>query len=252
VIATARHAQKNPQSDTQLTVEDYWTMLVLSPSGFFNLPLEMISPGKLEEVAKIKRDKGWKIVMGQRSQQTAEFSIIVYALRKVEEQWRQFNKYIGTLLVENFMDPETHSKLLFDDETFSRSKLYFWAIGCLNEFTVSIEDNIRQLRLFRKDRIPHPPKPPAKSPALPFPPPELLDLDEEAGKIEQSLEDLKAQFEAKLVTIQALRDGVSGFPSGPFAVFLRFCRANKFPSFSMPHLSEKRRGVIIWRRLVLV
>jgi hypothetical protein len=225
VITTAIPAQKNSQSDTQSMMEDCWTMLVLSPSDFFNLPLEinlspeMISPGTPQKVTEIKRDKGWKRVMGQRSQQTAEFSIIIYALRKVEGRWRDLNEYIGDLLVEDFMDPEAYSKLLFDDETFSHSKLYFWAIGCLNELTVSIEDNIKQLRLFRKDRIPQPPESPAKSPAQPFLPQELRDLDEEAGKIEQSLEELKAQFKAKLVTIQALRDGVSGFPPGLFAVF---------------------------------
>jgi hypothetical protein len=246
VITTAIPAQKNSQSDTQLMVEDYWTMLVLSPSDFFNLPLEMISPGTPQKVTEIKRDKGWKRVMGQRSQQTAEFSIIIYALRKVEGRWRDLNEYIGDLLVEDFMDPEAYSKLLFDDETFSHSKLYFWAIGCLNELTVSIEDNIKQLRLFRKDRIPQPPESPAKSPAQPFLPQELRDLDEEAGKIEQSLEELKAQFKAKLVTIQALRDGVSGFPPG-LSLSSQSCQANNFPSFSMPHLSEKRRGVTIWR-----
>jgi hypothetical protein len=73
VIIIARYAQKDPQSYTQLIVEDYWIMLILSPSGFFRLPKE------------INSDKNWKMVMGQRSQQTAELSIIVYALRKIEE-----------------------------------------------------------------------------------------------------------------------------------------------------------------------
>ncbi|KAE9365551.1 hypothetical protein N431DRAFT_101888 [Stipitochalara longipes BDJ] len=169
-------------------------MLILSPSGFFNSP------------AEIKSDKDWKITLGQKSQKGAELLIIIYALRKVEERWRQFNEYIGSLLVEDFMNPTAYLNLLFEDKNFSYSKLYFWAIGCLNEFTVSIEDNIKQLQLFRKERIPHPS---SKSPALPQ---ELLSLDEEAGKIAQSLEDIRAQFKAKSVTIQALRDGVSGLP----------------------------------------
>ena len=141
------------------------------------------------------------MVIGQRSQQTAKLSIIVYALRKVEEQWRQFNEYIGSLLVQDFMDPEAYSEPLFNDKNFSRSKLYFWAIGCLNEVNVSIEDNIKKLKLFRQARIPHPSEPPPKSPALPSLPQRLLDLDEEAGKIGQGLEDLKARCEGELVTI---------------------------------------------------
>ena len=189
-------AQKGLQSDTPSIVEDYWTMLILSPSGFFSSPDEKTL------------NKGLEMFLGQRSKKSAELSIIVYAFRKVEERWRQLNEYIGSLLIEDFMDPEAYSKLLFDND-LSRSKRYFWAIGCLNEFTVSIEDNIKQLELFRKDRIPHSSGSPSETPALPSLPQELLGLDEEAKKVKQSFEDLKAEFKAKLVTIQALRDGVS-------------------------------------------
>jgi hypothetical protein len=35
-------------------------------------------------------------------------------------------------------------KLLFDDENFTRSRKYFWAIGCLNEIELTIADNIEQ------------------------------------------------------------------------------------------------------------
>lgn len=40
------------------------------------------------------------------------------------------------------MDPDAYVTLLFDDDRFSRSRLYFWIIGCLNEFLISIEDNM--------------------------------------------------------------------------------------------------------------
>jgi hypothetical protein len=202
-------------------------MLILSSSGFFSSP------------TGAEADRDWKLVMGQRSQQTAEFSIILYALRKVEERWRQFNEYIGSLLVEDFMDPEAYTELLFDNETFSRSKLYFWAIGCLNEFTISIEDNIKQVKFFRKARIPYSPN----SPAMLSLPEELQTFDDEARKIGQSLEDLKAQFEAKLVTIQTLRDGVSGFPPS-LSLSPQKCPADEFHSFSMQHPFGKRRWLL--------
>jgi hypothetical protein len=50
------------------------------------------------------------------------------------------------------MDPEAYVKLLFDDGNFSRSRLYFWVIGCLNEFDISIE-HIKQCTLFREARV---------------------------------------------------------------------------------------------------
>lgn len=40
------------------------------------------------------------------------------------------------------MDPDAYVILFFDDDKVSRSRLYFWIIGCLNEFIISIEDNM--------------------------------------------------------------------------------------------------------------
>jgi hypothetical protein len=48
------------------------------------------------------------------------------------------------------MNPKDYVKLLFDDEIFSWSRLYFWVIGCLNEFDISIGDNIKQWKLFQQ------------------------------------------------------------------------------------------------------
>lgn len=164
------------------------------------------------------------IDVGHISRQTAELSCIVYALKEIDERWRKLNDHIASLLVEDFMDPKTYTTLLFDDETFSRSRLYFWILGCLNEFNVSIEDNIKQWKLFRQARISRVLDPPSKSPSKSSPEssPEsspftfdksrdftrLQELDKRAGEILRSLEDLQAQFKAKMAMVQALRDGV--------------------------------------------
>lgn len=157
-------------------------------------------------------DIKWKSVLSKKDLLIAEAIIIVVAIKKVEDRWRDLNEYIGSLLVEDFMDPKSYAMLLFDDETFSRSRLYFWIIGCLNEFNISIEDNIKQWKLFRQARI---------DPELE----KLEDLDIEekhrdklkklqnlymlGEEIRQGLEDVQSQFQAKLATVQNLRDGVS-------------------------------------------
>lgn len=202
MIATARHTQKVQQSNSQSKVEDYWTMLILSPTGFFTSSTGQKSAIDLGMVEK------------EASVHTAELSIVVHALRKVEMRWTQFNEYIGSLLVEDFMDPKAYTMLLFDDETFSRSRLYFWIIGCLNEFDTSIADNIKQLKLFRQTRIRDvsnsESQPAEGSLRLRF-----QTLKKETEEIQQNLEGLQAQFRAKLATVQALRDGVSSFaPAG--------------------------------------
>lgn len=95
----------------------------------------------------------WASLLGEQSLLFAETTTIVAAIRKVGDRWRDLNEYIGSLLVEDFMDPKSYAMLLFEDETFSRSRLYFWIIGCLNEFDISIKDNIKQWKLFRQARI---------------------------------------------------------------------------------------------------
>ncbi len=231
VITTTRHAKFGTRSYKYPTSSDwYWTILILSPSGFF-------SPKIVEQQA---------IDVGQASHRTAELFYIVSALKKVEAQWRGFNEYIRSLLVEDFMDPAAYSKLLFDDATFSRSRLYFWILGCLHEFDLVIEDNIKQWRLYRQARIvpildqahvspsrpssedpptgsadhsrssaEKRPEPAAKSTAKSAPPfdrPKDLDrlraLDKEGENICQSLKDLCQDFKVTQARVQALRDGL--------------------------------------------
>jgi cell division septation protein DedD len=220
------------------TGEDrYWTMLLLSPPKFFEKPLET-------RKWKTGPGKEWKKVGSQPNKLSAEIACIVYALKEVVSRWIKLNEYISELLMENFMDPEAYDKLLFDDENFTRSKLYFWIIGCLNEFDVSIEDNIKQWELFREARVieaklnakldakPHTKpdtnldaKPDAKPDTKPDTKPDAKPdakpvaklggleqfqaLLKEADNLRDALQDLRSQFQNKLTTVRALRDGVS-------------------------------------------
>ena len=152
--------------------------------------------------------------------------------KKFEAEWRGFSEYIGSLIVEDFMSPRTYSQLLFDDASFSRPKLYFWILGCLNEFDVVIEDNIKQWTLYRQARVDKllnrfaEPTPASSSEKSPETSPEkahgslptrrdpdkglkkFRELARKAEYIRQSLEDLRAQFKAKQSKVQALRDGL--------------------------------------------
>ena len=99
------------------------------------------------------------------------------------------------------MCPTDHDNLFFDDETFSRSRRYFWAIDCLSEFDVSISDNINQWNQYKAARLQH-----------------LLDqrvlseLDMQQFKhAERYLHMLQSQLEylrRKLAATKALRDAV--------------------------------------------
>jgi hypothetical protein len=87
-------------------------------------------------------------------------------------------------------DPDAHDSLLFDDDSFSRSRKYFWAINYLAELDTSISGNIVELdkaakrceRSFRR-----------------------AALEEQLGQLQYLRQRLQAQREDAI----ALRDGVS-------------------------------------------
>lgn len=197
MVATSSPKQDDSEAGVSLEGDCCWTILILSPSAFF--------PTSAEGIPATIANTGVSFT----SQQTAQLSFVVYALDKLEKQWTVLNEYIASLLVEDFMDPETYTKLLFDDEIFSRSRLYFWIIGCLNEFDVSIEDNIKQSRLFRQGRV-EPLLNSLRSQSIPEPQDStrLRDLEKRAEELEQGLEDIQAQFRAKIETVQSLREGL--------------------------------------------
>ncbi|KAJ8068610.1 hypothetical protein OCU04_002317 [Sclerotinia nivalis] len=74
------------------------------------------------------------------------------ALAHVTCAWNEIHEYFDNLVSEKvaFLDPQYHDTLLVDDEAFSRSKKYFWAISTLQELDISITDNIREVAKFVK------------------------------------------------------------------------------------------------------
>lgn len=230
MLATAKALTRVLESEKRSHADDlapYWTMLVLSPSGFFEKPREPKPESTTDVWEKaIALDTDWKIVRSQPIKIAAEVACIVYALKEVVKRWTNLNEYISKLLMEDVMDPEVYVQLLFDDETFSRSRLYFWVIGCLNEFDVSIADNIKQWELYRLARVI-----PALATnnanlsvgnpqALPLPSNShfdqkmdsangLVSLDIEAEELRETLEYLREEFRNKLRTVEILRSGVS-------------------------------------------
>jgi hypothetical protein len=68
----------------------------------------------------------------------AELFRITLELSEVVTCWASLDDYVGKLTIKDSMEPKAYAKLLFDDENFTRSRKYFWVIGCLGELDVSI------------------------------------------------------------------------------------------------------------------
>jgi hypothetical protein len=207
------HDIGNPLSRS---LEPLYTVLLLTPEAFqlssFGSPIS--SHGAF-----------MASVLSHPTKIEAEIFCISHSLEKVIRQWVILDGYLGELLAEDFMDPTEYVKLLFDDENFTRSRKYFWAIGCLGEFGNSVADTVKQWDLYFEARI----KPllDDENLAEALDAASLVRLDdmtsEEHGlqRLEEfralvrtvvnhreSLVDLQTQFRERLETVKSLRDGV--------------------------------------------
>ncbi|KAF7928991.1 hypothetical protein BELL_0247g00090 [Botrytis elliptica] len=160
----------------------------------------------------------------------AELECVELALSFVIERWKGLNVPFRELLEENFLDIEQYSNLLFDDEKFTRSRKYFWAIGCLTEIDNVLSDNIKQWELYYKEHL---------QPLLDdedtkhlldaaclYPPRErqsfrgdymlqrLKKTIQQAQTHVNALKELRSGFSRKLETTKALRDGCTGGEQG--------------------------------------
>jgi len=118
---------------------DFWTLLELRPASFPGLSSSIVgtlsSPTDVLHAALVVADK---------------------AMMKIHMYWREVLDYFDNLVSERdtFLQPDRHDSLLSDDETFSRSKKYFWAITTLKELDLSISDNLLQIRRLLDARAP--------------------------------------------------------------------------------------------------
>jgi hypothetical protein len=162
-----------------------YTVLLLVPSELF---IRVSEQQEFKLYDFIRHDTGIE----------AELFRITRGLAGVVNYWSALGDYFDILLVEDFMEPTKYSKLLFDDENFTRSRKCFWAIGCLSEFDVSITDDIKQWDLYYEGRI---------KPVLDKP--NLTELFGQARRHRDVLQNLRTQFRNKRENVKTLRDGVS-------------------------------------------
>jgi len=64
------------------------------------------------------------------------------------KEWIAISDYIEPFVANKltFLKPEEHDQLLFDDDTFSRSRQYFWVITTISEFIPIIDQTLDKWR----------------------------------------------------------------------------------------------------------
>ena len=84
--------------------------------------------------------------------------IIWNLLRSAIESWFEILLHMRDLLQEEgkptvILTPEMHDRLFFEDEFFSRSRKFFWAVDALETFEGAIKSTTREWVQFRRECI---------------------------------------------------------------------------------------------------
>ena len=144
------------------------------------------------------------LLRGRTHEMLDDMSDLVHlCLLTVIEKWEEIADYFDSLLVEKngLLNPEYHDSLLTDDDAFTRSKKYFWAIEFLKEAEHSISDNIKQLSRFIDLLTTNPPV--SEIGRKPF----STRLKKHYVTL-QKVEAVRKRFRSKIDEAKALRDGV--------------------------------------------
>ncbi|TGO14936.1 hypothetical protein BTUL_0046g00250 [Botrytis tulipae] len=161
----------------------YWTLLEMRPAASVRLDPEL-------EYQKTTNQEMLVVFTSFVSNTMTELTIA----------WTKIIEYFDGLISEKmaFRDPDNHDRLLVDDETFSKSKKYFWAISILKELHVRISKNIEEIKRVMDD-------PRIRSGTAST----SLGLNcEEIGRKLKSLQDIANRLSDKREEALDLRDGL--------------------------------------------
>ena len=151
-------------------------------------------------------------IVRESSMHAALLIFVGYSLRVAATEWQKMAAYFDTLVggdllkspSSTLLSPDKHDLLLFEDETFLRSRKYFWIVDAVTSFMEKISDAIDAWKRYRMDQV----NPyllssdgyDARSFRL-----RLADAEAEVEK----LEVVRNQLEKHLERTKLLRDGVS-------------------------------------------
>ncbi|KAL2065226.1 hypothetical protein VTL71DRAFT_2895 [Oculimacula yallundae] len=122
----------------------YWTTIMLGPKGLFSGSLGS-SPYGHSPIDRFQAHP-WKWFMNQHLEMVYHIALLVTS------QWELIDSYLEELLDEGptILHGDSYVELLFEDDAYSRSRKYFWILGCLHEFQSSLKITIENWRLFKE------------------------------------------------------------------------------------------------------
>ncbi|SPJ74961.1 uncharacterized protein FTOL_04692 [Fusarium torulosum] len=133
--------QDSVSSHGRSTGESFWTILIMKPPW-----------GKADPVYPPKASLRNALPRGnvQYCSEDVMLDAIRRNVRRAAEDWSSVQVALSPIIDHGplFLDPNQHDNLLFDDDTFSRSRRYFWVVSCLESFQAVIDDAIEEWEKF--------------------------------------------------------------------------------------------------------
>jgi hypothetical protein len=139
---------------------------------------------------------------------------VANALGLVASHWREVLQQVNQIVDYGSVlrEPNRLQDILFDDDTFSISKRYFWAINLIHEIISLLDDNLDKWELYKRASV---------APFLERYAGEkdedwqrkayaaMLQNDKDAFEACSELELIREAFQETLKRITLMRDGVS-------------------------------------------
>ncbi|PMD29545.1 hypothetical protein L207DRAFT_574145 [Hyaloscypha variabilis F] len=174
---------------------DAWTMLCMTDDGFWDR----------ESYATLKSP----------SLKCQSIHFIALALRSAADSWRRLLGELERTVSDGnaYLSPiELQNSFFVEDDSYSNSRKYFWAIRVITEFIKALNDSIDQWRFYREARV----EPFLEPKAEHFVDVENLGrawysvaaADKEASAACLELVGVKHNLEARLEEIKVMRDGL--------------------------------------------
>jgi len=173
-----------------------WTIILMIPASFYNVSKPYTSKGYSGYNKYVDKGKDGAFLMKPlESSFPMLVSITSEVTSRLIREWTAISDYIEPFVANKFtfLKEKQHDLLLFDDDTFSRSRQYFWVITTISEFIPIIDQTIDKwgkIHNWREDLTLIPPEDRLK------------------------LEAIKERFENQKKRAKALRDGVSDTSRG--------------------------------------
>ncbi|KAJ5609682.1 hypothetical protein N7528_010249 [Penicillium herquei] len=118
LVATENLTSKNEKARCPDLSPEWGTMLVLCPSITSSSGDFFMNERTSETCISSK----WKTILEYNKVRVGEVAIIKEEYGILPRRWSRLLDHINSLLQEDFMDPESYIKLIFDDDQLSTSK----------------------------------------------------------------------------------------------------------------------------------